>query len=121
MEMGKDKIDLGVQDQYHEANAVPAAMPPPSEVRYPTFHYSGPKELDLPDHGMMMVCFRKISETSSRRPDGSHWYECSVELHHLSDIKGKDDEEEGSPNSRHNEAEDALDRIAHEEGYDEES
>lgn len=111
----KDGIDLGVKPSDRWKGAMLSPMKPegePSdEKQFPVLHYCGPEELDLPDEGRMTVCFKKVSETSSTRSDGSHWYECDLEIHCICEVEDKD-EEMGTPSRRNNEAESALDTIA---------
>jgi hypothetical protein len=78
------------------------------EVAYPKFHYSGPEELDLPQEGDMVICFRKVRETSEVKQDGSHWYECDVEVRSIESVEGEDVE---PPTRRDTSAEDNLDRL----------
>lgn len=61
---------------------------------YPTFTYSGSKELDLPDEGEMTIKFRKVSETSSVNKDNKHYYECRIEVQSICDVEGDDDDSE---------------------------
>ena len=109
-----DKLDLGVneRDMYGDMGG-----PMPSfqsdegseKTRYPSFHYSGPEELKLPDEGEMTVSFKKTSETSRTRRDGSRWYECDIEVQCICDVE---DDEPDEPTHRDTSAEDALDTLA---------
>lgn len=99
-------IDLGTTH-----SKLMEAMPmQDSGTTYPRFHYSGPKELDLPDEGEMTIKFRKVSETESKREDGSEWYECSIEVRCICDC-GESEEME-APTKRDTSAEEALDTLA---------
>ena len=84
------------------------------EKRYPSFHYSGPEELDLPDEGKMEICFCKTSETSRTLPSGKHWYECTVEVKCFGDVESSKDK--GDDEGPGTDAEKALDTIARELG-----
>jgi hypothetical protein len=120
------EIDLGVsaKDKYNLSE--PMKMDSKEKV-YPCFHYCGPKELDLPDEGELTVRFRKKRETSSIEEDGSHYYECDIEVRAITEVDGEDMEVE-APAHSNDEAGDALDNIArelaklreHEEGEDDE-
>ena len=105
------KIDLGVdRSKQFEGLSKPVGPPPSKRTDYPRFHYSGPQELDLPDEGEMTIKFRKVSETESKREDGSEWYECSIEVQCICECDGKDEVE--PPSKRDTSAEDALDTLA---------
>lgn len=81
--------------------------------RFPSFTYSGPKELDLPEEGTMEIRFRKKRETSSTREDGKHWYECTIEVKCICDVESEAEEaEEEAPTRRDRSAEEALDALA---------
>ena len=106
-----DEINLGVSPKEMYGDSPLPATPgsKESEPIYPVFHYSGPKELHLPDHGDMTIHFRKKSETSQVRDDGSHWYECDIQVRKICDVES---EEPGEPTHRDRSAEEALDAIA---------
>lgn len=87
------------------------------QTHYPIFHYSGPEELDLPQEGDMVICFRKVRETSEVKQDGSHWYECDVEVRSIESVKG---EEVEPPTRRYTSTEDSLDKLMKEHMDDEE-
>lgn len=79
---------------------------------YPSFHYEGPKELDLPDEGELTIKFRKTSETSSVDKSGKHWYACCIEVQSICDVEGEDEDEVESPtNTQGNGTAEALDKI----------
>lgn len=106
-----NKIDLGVdQSERFKDMAVSAPPMPEKRVDYPRFHYSGPKELELPTEGEMTIQFKKTSETSMVRDDGSHWYECDIEVRCIHGVEGEDEEDE-SPTHRYNGTEEALDAL----------
>lgn len=107
------EIDLGVKakDKYDIGGMLPASDS--NGKVYPHFHYCGPTELDLPDEGEMTIRFCKRSETSEIEEDGSHWYECKIEVKKILQVNGEDTEV-SAPAISHSEAADALDRIASE-------
>lgn len=107
----KDEINLGVSPKEMGMGmpvAVEKSNSEPDKI-YPCLHLEGPEDLDLPEHGDMTIHFRRKSETSRVRDDGSHWYECCLEVRKLGDV-----EPEGpvSPTSRDNSTEEALDKLA---------
>lgn len=113
-----EHIDLGVnpKEQYGDIGGMglmiqPESGPSDSQKSYPSFRYSGPEELDLPDEGTMEVKFKKVSETSSTRPSGKRWYECCIEVQCICEVES---DEPNSPTSRDTSAEDALDTLAKE-------
>jgi hypothetical protein len=102
-------IDLGVSAKDRYSLSKPVEMDSKEKV-YPTFHYCGPVELDLPDEGELTITFRKKRESSSIEEDGSHYYECDIEVRKITEIDGEDTEVEAPAHSR-DEAGDALDAI----------
>jgi len=97
-------------------NEYPALASEPSKDRepdYPSFHYSGKKELDLPDEGEMTIKFKKVSETSSVNKQGEHRYACTIEVQAICHVDGEDSDEEPQSNytSRTSGTESALDAI----------
>ena len=108
----KDEINLGVSPkEMGMGMGSPVGMQQEggSDKIYPCLHLEGPEDLDLPEHGDLTIHFRRKSETSRVREDGSHWYECCLEVRKLGDV-----EPEGpvSPTSRDNSTEEALDKLA---------
>jgi hypothetical protein len=103
------EIDLGVsaKDKYEISS--PTEMG--KEKVYPCFHYCGPVELDLPDEGEMTIRFRKKREASSVEEDGSHWYECDIEVRKMLGVDGEEPEADEAPAKSYDEAGDALDSI----------
>lgn len=73
---------------------------------YPTFHYSGTKELDLPDEGEMTIKFRVKKEASETSKDGKRFYECDIEVQSICDVEDDGDEDDGA------EGEDAPEKTA---------
>ena len=121
--MNENRIDLGVnrKEAYGEPAMAMSQGPPSGDKVYPSFTYSGPEELDLPDEGEMTVCFHKVSETRSVRADGKHWYDCQIEVKCLCEVEGGDEDEDEDedekdeitpPTRRDTSAEDALDALA---------
>jgi len=101
-------------------NEYPMEAKPSSGERepdYPSFHYSGKKELELPDEGEMTIKFKKVSETSSVNKQGEHRYACTIEVQAICHVDGEDPEEENGEEpasnytSRTKGTEDALDEI----------
>ncbi len=68
-----------------EINMVSSPSPKPS---YPSFHYSGSEDLDLPTEGTMTVKYRVRSETCSTDSDGQEHYECSIEVQSIENWLG---------------------------------
>lgn len=112
------KVNLGVPaDEKYEhgdnANSGPLMprMDDNDKVVYPHFHYCGPLDLELPDSGELLVRFVKRKETSFVEEDGSHWYECKVEIREILKVDGKEPEAH-LPAKSYDAASDALDAIA---------
>lgn len=101
-------IDLGVshKEVYGEPIAVGQSSGDPV---FPSFHYSGPKELDLPEEGEMTVRFKKRRESKTTRSGGEKWYECDIEVCCICEVE---DNEPDEPTHRDRSAEEALDAIA---------
>jgi hypothetical protein len=114
MDEEHDHTDLGVSPKEEFGNgmsiASPVSMKGDDEKRYPSFHYSGPEELDLPEEGSMTICFCKTSETSRTLPSGKHWYECIIEVKCFGDVEA--DEDDGDDEGPGTDAEKALDTLA---------
>jgi hypothetical protein len=109
-----EHTDLGVdqKDLYGGSEGPLSTKAPetdsPKKI-YPSFRYEGPTELHLPDEGTMEIHFCKTSETSRTRRDGSHWYECTIEVKCFGDVESDDDEGPEEPGT---DADKALDTIA---------
>ncbi len=108
------EIDLGVspKEQYGDMPMQVSQSDKMPDRIFPRFHYSGPVELELPDEGTMEVEFCKKSETSRVREDGTHWYECDIEVKKILEVEGEDEDEVNPPTRRDTSAEDALDALA---------
>lgn len=61
---------------------------------YPSTYFTGPKDLKLPDEGVMTVRFRKNSESSSRPREGKETYDCSVDFLEILSVKGEGEPKE---------------------------
>lgn len=62
---------------------------------YPSFHYAGMKDLDLPEEGEMTIKFRKKREASEPgKNGGEHFYECDIEVQSICDVDGKDSDDD---------------------------
>lgn len=103
-------------------NESPMTLSPVSDrgPDYPSFHYAGTKELELPDEGEMTIKFRKRSETSSTDKNGKHFYECDIEVQSICEVEGEETDDGDEENENETEApyksgtkdtEDALDKI----------
>lgn len=82
---------------------------------YPTFHYSGDKELELPDEGTMTIRFKKVS-SEERKANGKEFYSCTIEVCEITSVDGEEpeegkDEDVEPPAKSGSEAADALDEI----------
>ncbi|SRR6266567_4212966 len=94
------------------------SVPTPSdEPRYPILHYSGPKDLDLPQDGTITVKYHLKRETSEvDRKTGKHHYDCDIEILSIEKLKS---EEAVAPAKSGSEAADALDKLMAEHSGDE--
>jgi hypothetical protein len=80
---------------------------PPNKY-YPSFHYDGPKELDLPEEGTMTVKFKRTGRSESER-DGKVNYSCSIDVLSIESVEGEEDD---APSKSYDDASSALDKIA---------
>lgn len=78
-----------------------------SKEHYPSFHYEGDESLDLPHEGTMTIRFKKTASSVSERNDKKH-YSCTVEVLAIEDVEGEKDD---SPTRKHNDSEEALDKL----------
>jgi hypothetical protein len=78
---------------------------------YPTFTYRGPLDLDLPEDGEMTIHYRQIDERSAPRPSGERYYECTIQVRKILDVKEEKDE---APAKSYDEAGEALDKLMEE-------
>jgi len=81
------------------------------EPDYPTFHYEGKEDLDLPEEGEMTIKFRKVSSTSSVNKKGEHRYACTIEVQSVCDVEGEEEPDEMYSAGSSKESGDALDEI----------
>jgi hypothetical protein len=99
-------------DQSLEMN--PMSEPNPTGAvrgRFPTFHYEGPEELEIPPHGTMVVVYKEV-ESNEKKIDGKHWYTCDIEIRHIKSAEALKEDE--APARRDTGTEDALDRLMEE-------
>jgi hypothetical protein len=79
------------------------------EAHFPTLHYEGPEELDLPQDGLMTVKYHVKRETSEvDRKTGKHCYYCDIEVLSIEKVKS---DEAVAPAKSGSEAADALDKL----------
>lgn len=76
-------------------------------VSYPSFHYSGDAELELPDSGVMTIRFKKSGSSESTDSRGKEHYSCTIDVHEIVSVDGG-----GMKKNAARESEDALDAIA---------
>lgn len=89
-------IDLGATNEERYGMSGPSPVSTSdndSKKHYPSFRYSGDKELELPKDGEMTVEYCITEEVSSER-DGKHHYECQIEVRKILDVKGEPDDDE---------------------------
>lgn len=79
---------------------------PSNEVYYPSFHYEGKEELDIPKQGTMTIRFRKANSSESEDREGNEHYSCTVDVLEILSVDGAE-----SKKSSAKETEDALDSI----------
>jgi hypothetical protein len=104
-------IKLELKPEY-ENGPTPVGLGGPEEDKYPTLHYQGPEDLDLPQTGEMTVRYRVKSETSKVNVQGKHFYRCDIEISEILKLKG--DDEFTPPSKSGSSAGDALDRLKEE-------
>lgn len=106
----KTPIDLGrTYDEMGSPCCVADSSDTKDTKHYPTFHYAGDEELGLPDEGVMTIRFCLKRETSGKREDGKHYYECDIAVEQIVSVKGEKSE---APARSGSAAADALDKIA---------
>lgn len=74
---------------------------------FPSFHYEGSEELDIPEEGTMTIRYKQTREVSEHKVGKPHWYECDVTVLEIVSTKG----ESKAPARSGSEAADALDRL----------
>lgn len=78
------------------------------EKYYPSFHYEGDKELDVPEEGTMTIRFKRTGRSESEHDDKVR-YSCSIDVLSIESVEGESDD---SPSKSYDEASSALDKIA---------
>jgi hypothetical protein len=76
-------------------------------MSYPSFHYSGDKELDLPDSGLMTIRFRKSGSSENTNSNGKESYSCTVDVQEIVSVEDSG----GAKKSAARESDDALDAL----------
>jgi hypothetical protein len=80
------------------------------EKYYPSFHYEGDKELDVPEEGTMTIRFKRTGRSESEHDDKVR-YSCSIDVLSIESVEGQNDEDD-SPAKSYDDASVALDKIA---------
>lgn len=99
-------IDLGSKGPECCMDAVSDSK---SEVYYPSFHYSGEEDLDIPREGTMTVRYRMASKTESQGRNGDEHYSCTIDVLEIVSADGREPKKSAA-----RETEDALDALARE-------
>jgi hypothetical protein len=86
--------EISLAREYPTDSPMSISAASPRGPDYPTFHYEGPEELDLPDKGELTIKFRKTSETSSVDKSGKHWYACTIEVQSICDVDDGDEDDQ---------------------------
>lgn len=84
------------------------AAPKMDDEYYPSFHYSGDENLDIPHEGVMTVRYKKTSSSTSEGKDGVR-YSCTVEVQEIISVEGKKGAD--APSKRDRTAEESLDKL----------
>lgn len=82
----------------------PAATP---NKHYPSIHYEGAKDLNIPKEGEMTVKY-KVVETSESERNGKKTYRCTIDILSIEDTEGDNGD---LPSKSYDEASSALDKI----------
>jgi len=77
---------------------------------YPTIHFTEDEPPEFPSEGEMTVKYKKVSSTT-RETDSKKVYECTLEIQKIISAEESESEDE-SPTKSHDEAGDALDKLA---------
>lgn len=106
-------LDLKIERNLNpEGGALTPISREDEEGVYPTAHYEGPEELDLPPHGTMVVHYRVLREEEIKlpqKPEGhDHWYRCDIQLRRIISAEA---EKDIRPSKRDTSAEDNLDSL----------
>ncbi len=87
----------------------PIGMSEPAPKHFPTIHFEGPEELDLPARGKMLVEFEVKREVETSNPEsGQHWYQCDIAIKKIVSVEAEKDER---PSRSYDEASGSLDRL----------
>jgi hypothetical protein len=108
-----EEIDLGAtnEERYGVNGSAPLSEAKPDDKKYyPSFHYSGKKELHLPEDGKMTVEYCVTSETSTTRND-EHYYECTIEVRKILNVEGESDDDYDDGDEAPTKVEDILDGL----------
>ena len=109
-------VDLGEtrSDTYGDKNPVDVTGRSTGETVYPKFCYRGPKDLDFPECGTMVISFQKVREEYLADEDGEHYhYECEILVKQVLAVK---EEKDIRPSKRDMSTENALDALAEAKG-----
>jgi len=106
-----DEISLAMDDYMGMVTGPSPVSGKPREPDYPTFHYDGKKELDLPDEGEMTIKFRKVSSTSSVNKEGEHRYACTIEVRTICDVEDHDEYDNAPAHGSDKSVSDLLDSL----------
>jgi hypothetical protein len=82
-----------------------------SKEHYPSFHYQGPKELDLPAEGEMTIRFKKVS-SSQNESNGKTQHSCTVDVLKILSVTEAE--------KREKKTDEALDELAREKASEKE-
>lgn len=111
MPITKLNIDLGSDSMdAHMSSPMMPMMPMKSEKYYPKFHYSGDKELEIPDEGTMTIRYREVASSERENRDGSENYTCEIEVQEIVSVEG-DASAEAPAKSYGKDTGDALDAL----------
>jgi len=99
------KIDLGEGGPSASVASVETTEP---EKYYPTIHYSGSEELNIPKEGEMTIRYKKTSSGHSDH-NGKTTYNCTIEVREIVGIEKVEAEEQVKLGT---DASNALDAIA---------
>lgn len=81
----------------------------PKKEHYPSFHYEGTKELDIPAEGTMTVKYKRVSESTYKSEGGKERYSCTFDLTEITSVNGS--KSVSAPSKSYDEAGDALDKL----------
>jgi hypothetical protein len=85
----------------------PCEVSKPDDKYYPSFHYDGDKELDIPEEGTMVIKFKRTGRSESER-NGKTRYSCSIDVCSIESVDG---DEVSKPAESYDDASSALDKI----------